>query len=570
MSLSHRPQAVNTESRRPILLAAVLVLAALVVIGRLIQIQGVEHDQWTATAQAMQEQTIEVMPRRGTIYDRNGVPLAFDVKATAIAIDSFDMTRPETLVALLSKELGQPAADLRKLIYRQSYFTWIDRSVNLETAKRIQKEASDANANGLIFIDTWKRCYPQGSLASNLIGFVGTDGHGLEGIELEFNKTLSGTPTTLRVLRGADGRTYETQTLKQGTPGEDVYLTIDSRLQFICEQEISQGVATYRANTGFIVLLDPNTGEVLAMAQDRRYDLNQFWTSTPQQRKNLAVSFLFEPGSTFKAFAGLDALYSGVVTPQSTFNGNDGIRISGHTIHNSENESFGTVTFAKTIEYSINCAMVQVAQRLSAQSLHDFLASVGFGKPTGIKLPGEEKGILRPAREWTPLDLAESSIGQSVGVTGIQLARAMAAVANGGSVLEPRIVQGVGPSGATAQPPTVIRRVASPATCATMRGLMRLVVEHGTAVAADIPGFDVVGKTGTAQKAVPGQGYVPGKYTSLFCGFFPGANPSYLALVVLDEVKTTPVWGGTTAGQIFHDAAARLIDIEHVPPVAMK
>ena len=559
----------STESRRPIILAAILVLAALLIVARLVQIQGVEHDHWTTTAQAMQEQTIEVMPRRGTIYDHNGVPLAFDVKATAIAIDSYNMTRPESLVAILSKALGRSAAELRGLIYRQSYFTWIDRSVDLETAKRIRQEASDSDANGLIFIDTWKRCYPQGSLASNLIGFVGTDGHGLEGIELGQNETLSGTPTTLRVLRGADGRTYETQVLKEGTPGEDVYLTIDSRLQFVCEQEISHGVTTYRANTGFIVLLDPNTGKVLAMAQDRRYDLNHFAQSTPQQRKNLAVSFMFEPGSTFKAFAGLDALYSGAVTPQSTFNGNDGIRIGGHTIHNSENESFGTVTFAKTIEYSINCAMVQVAQRLGIPSLHNFLESLGFGKPTGIKLPGEEKGILRPAREWTPLDLAESAIGQSVGVTGIQLARAMAAVANGGTVLEPRIIQGAGPSGATAQPPVVIRRVASPATCATMRGLMRLVVENGTAMAANIPGFDVAGKTGTAQKAVAGQGYVPGKYTSLFCGFFPKDAPSYLALVVLDEVKTTPVWGGATAGQIFHDTATQLINIAHVPPVAM-
>jgi stage V sporulation protein D (sporulation-specific penicillin-binding protein) len=570
MSPSRPPRKVSAESRRSVVLAAVLVLASLLVIGRLIQIQGVEHDHWAATAQSIQEQTIEVMPRRGTIYDRNGVPLAFDVKATAIAIDSYDMTRPESLVAILSKELGQSPAELRKLVYRRSYFTWIDRAVDLETAKRIKKEAADSDANGLIFIDTWKRCYPQGSLASNLIGFVGTDGHGLEGIELEFNKTLSGTPTTLRVLRGADGRTYETQTLKQGTPGDDVYLTIDSRLQFICEQAISQGVATYRANQGFVVLLDPNTGQVLAMAQDQRYDLNEFWKSTPAQRRDLPISFLFEPGSTFKAFGGLDALYSGVITPQSKLNGNDGIRVGGHTIHNSENESFGTVTFAKTIQNSINCAMVQVAQRLGAQSLHDFLASLGFGKPTGIQLPGEEKGILRPAREWTPLDLAESSIGQSVGVTGIQLARAMAAVANGGSVLEPRIVQGVGPSGQTPKPPAVIRRVASPATCTTMRGLMRLVVERGTATPANIPGFDVAGKTGTAQKAIPGKGYVPGKYTSLFCGFFPQATPTYLALVVLDEVKTTPVFGGNTAGQIFHDMMSRVINIEQVAPVAQK
>ncbi len=558
----------SSERKRGLILFSILGLGALIIVARLTLVQGVEHDQWLRVAQATHERTIILDPRRGSIYDRNGVPLAFDVKASAIAVDSFNMTKPDTLVQILSEELGRPPDEIAGLIYRRSYFTWIDRKVDLETAKRIKKRAEAASANGLIFIDTWKRCYPQGELASNVLGFVGTDGHGLEGIELYFDKELSGTPTTLHVVRGADGRTYHTETIEQGTAGKDIYLTLDAVLQHVCEDEIDRGVNRFRANTGFIVLLDPRTGEVLAMAQDRRYDLNEFSRSTPEERKNLAVSFLFEPGSSFKAFTGLAALEAGVVKVTDRFNGNDGIIVAGHTMHNSENESFGTVTFAKIIQYSINTGMIRVAQRLGEDRLYQFLVDLGFGRKTGIELPGEEAGILRNVKDWSKLALAATSIGQSVGVTGIQLARGMAAVANGGKLLKPQIVLRIGDGPEV--DPTVIRRIASPENCATMRGLMRLVVESGTGTPADIPGFEVAGKTGTAQKAVPGVGYVPGKYTSLFTGFFPKDDPRYLGLVVLDEVKTTPVWGGATAGRIFHDALSRIALIAHIPPVARR
>jgi len=552
--------------RRGRIVGAVLILCLVVLVARLAQLQILQHGEWAALAASIQERTVKLDPRRGTIYDRNGTPLAFDVKAAAIAIDSYNMTRPVTLSQILSEELGMSRDEVERLIYRPSYFTWIDRKVDLETAERIMDRADAADANGLIFVDTWKRCYPQRDLASNLIGFVGVDGHGLEGIELRYDDELSGTPTVLRVVRGADGRTYHTETIEEGTPGEDIYLTIDARLQFVCEDEIDSGVSRYRANTGFIVLLDPKTGEVLAMAQDCRYDLNDFSRSTPAERKNLPVSFLFEPGSTFKAFTGLAALKAGVVAVDDEFDGSDGIVIAGHTIHNSENESFGTVTFREIIQNSINTGMIRVAQLLGEERLHDFLVELGFGEKTGIELPGEEAGILRDVEDWSALALASTAIGQSVGVTGIQLARAMAAIANGGNLLRPRIVLRIG-DGREGEP-KVIREIASEEGCATMRGLLRLVVERGTAMPADIPGFDVAGKTGTAQKAVPGRGYVPGKYTSLFCGFLPKDDPEYLALVVLDEVKTTPVWGGATAGTIFHDALSRIALISHLAPVA--
>ena len=556
------------DHRRALILFAALAVGALLIIARLVMVDGVEHDHWLAVARATHERTIEIAPRRGTIYDRNGIPLAFDVKASAIAVDSFDMTKPETLITILSQALHRPRADIAALVYRRSYFTWIDRSVDLETAKWIKAQAQQADVNGLIFINTWKRCYPQGDLASNVIGFVGTDGHGLEGIELYYDKQLSGTPTVVHVVRGADGRTYDTETLDKGTPGEDIHLTLDAVIQHVCEDAISRGVSNFQANAGFIIVLDPHTGAVLAMAQNRRYDLNKFYQSTPEERKNLAVSFMFEPGSTFKAFAGLAALQAGVVTPADRFNGADGIDVAGHIIHNSEDETFGSVSFAEIIQDSINTGMIRVTQRLGQARLYQFLVSLGFGKRTGITLPGEIDGILRPVSKWSKLALAETSIGQSVGVTGIQLARAMAAVANGGLLLKPEIVEQIG-TGPEVKP-IVIRRVAAQENCDTMRALLRLVVEKGTATKANIPGFDVAGKTGTAQKAIPGKGYVPGKYTSLFCGFFPKDDPKYLALVVLDEVHKGVVFGGDTAGLIFHNAMSRVALITHLPPVAQR
>ena len=562
----HKEQRSEKTPARGWIIIALLVIGGVAVIGRLVQLQIIQHDHWMALASMIQEQTVDLLPRRGTIYDRNGVALAYDVKATAIAIDSFDMTNPEAICQILSEELDRPIGELEKLIYRPRYFTWIDRSADLEAAKEIRRRVAEANANGLIFIDTWKRCYPQGDLASNIIGFVGTDGHGLEGIELAYDDELAGTSGKIHVVKGADGRTYHTETIQEGEPGDDVRLTIDSNLQFICEQEIDNGVSRYKANTGFMILLDPNTGEVLAMAQDKRYDLNRFWRSTAAQRKNLATGFMFEPGSTFKAFAGLAALDCGAVKPSDTFNGNDGINIAGHVIHNSDHESFGTVTFAETIKYSVNTAMIRVAQLLGEDRLYNFLVNLGFGKATGIELPGEVNGILRDVSKWSKLALASTAIGQSVGVTGIQLARAMAAVANGGNVLAPHIVKQVGDK--LTEIPTVLRRVAATASASTMRTLMRAVVaKDGTAPLADLPGFEVAGKTGTAQKAVPGKGYVDGKYTSLFSGFFPVDDPKYLALVVLDEAKSKYVWGGYTAGAIFHNVAARLVLAEHIAPV---
>ena len=300
----------------------------IVIVARFAQLQLFQHSFWVERARISQERTLELPPQRGSILDRNGTILAVDVRAMAIAVDGISIRQPQAAVQILQEELSLSRATLEAKIYRDAYFTWIDRAVDFDVAQRIRSRARQAGVYGLIFLDTWKRTYPQGRLASNLLGFVGTDGIGLEGIELAYEDHLRGTPRVLHVLEGADGRTYDVRVVDPGARGQDLVLTLDARIQFICEEEIRTGVQDHRALGGMIVILDPRSGDVLAMAQDKGYDLNAFWLSTPDQRKNWAVSHLFEPGSVFKVITGLAALESGTVSPTDTFDGNTGIAVS--------------------------------------------------------------------------------------------------------------------------------------------------------------------------------------------------------------------------------------------------
>jgi len=560
MYLSPRPRASDRPIiRRGRIVGAVFVVLLAILVGRLFQLQIIEHGRWLAAAAAVQERTIELPPKRGTIYDRDGDVLAVDVRAAAIALDGKNVNQPDVLASILADELGRSRSEMQALVERDRYFTWVDRRVDLETAQRIERRADEAGLYGLILIDTWRRSYPQGSLASNVIGFVGTDGEGLEGLELVYDDSLRGVPTVVHIVIGADGRTYDTEIASEGEPGDDLWLTLDAELQFLCEEEIENGVSRFRADGGMLIALDPKTGEVLAMAQNATYDLNTFWESTAEERANVAVTQQFEPGSIFKVFAGLAALEAGVVSPTDTFDGGAEILVAGHAMHNADNEAYGMVTFSDIIKDSINTGMIQVAERVGADGLQSFYAELGFGHETGIELPGEVTGILRPAAVWSPVDVAAASIGQSVAVTGIQLARAVAAVAADGSLPQPHIVRE-----AADNPES--DAIASAASCEAMRTMMVRVVEEGTGTRAAVPGFKIAGKTGTAQKAVPGLGYVEGKYTSLFAGILTAQAPEYVLVVVLDEVKTPYPSGGYTAGQIFRAAAERLLQHERVIP----
>jgi len=530
----------------------------LILAGRLAQLQLVEADQWRALATRFQEGTVTIPSPRGRIYDRNGVLLAEDVRAISVAVDNYHMTRPELLEQLLTSHLQIPREVVREKLYRPSYFTWIARAIPPDKAESLEQAARSAGARGLILIEDRKRQYPHGDLASNVLGFAGIDGKGLEGIELLFDEELQGRDSVWSFVRMANGTQIERRQIQAGQPGRDLTLTIDSRIQHIAEQAITKGVRRYKAKAGLALVLDPWTGEVLAMAQDKRYDLNDFQRSRPEQRQNLSVIWAFEPGSSFKIFTMLAALEHNVIALDERISGSATYRIASHTFRNADGKEYGLVTPKDVIKNSINTAMIRIAQRLGEERLYQALKRYGFGQKTGIELPGEVSGYLPPVQAWSALEIGAIAIGQSVSVTAIQLASRVAAIATGGRLIPPTIVKGRTPRQET--------KIASETSCRSLTEMMIETVRSGTGVLAQIDGYTIAAKTGTAQKAVPGQGYVKGKYVASFEGFFPAEAPRYVILIVLDEPGGREYYGSETAAPIFKEIAQQLIALDRIPP----
>jgi cell division protein FtsI/penicillin-binding protein 2 len=530
----------------------------LILAGRLAQLQLVEADQWRALATRFQEGTVTIPSPRGRIYDRNGVLLAEDVRAISVAVDNYHMTRPELLEQLLTSHLQIPREVVREKLYRPSYFTWIARAIPPDKAESLEQAARSAGARGLILIEDRKRQYPHGDLASNVLGFAGIDGKGLEGIELLFDEELQGRDSVWSFVRMANGTQIERRQIQAGQPGRDLTLTIDSRIQHIAEQAITKGVQRYKAKAGLALVLDPWTGEVLAMAQDKRYDLNDFQRSRPEQRQNLSVIWAFEPGSSFKIFTMLAALEHNVIALDERISGSATHRIASHTFRNADGKEYGLVTPKDVIKNSINTAMIRIAQRLGEERLYQALKRYGFGQKTGIELPGEVSGYLPPVQSWSALEIGAIAIGQSVSVTAIQLASRVAAIATGGRLIPPTIVKGRTPRQET--------KIASETSCRSLTEMMIETVRSGTGVLAQIDGYTIAAKTGTAQKAVPGQGYVKGKYVASFEGFFPAEAPRYVILIVLDEPGGREYYGSETAAPIFKEIAQQLIALDRIPP----
>ena len=527
---------------------ALLGLGVLAIVGRLVQLQVLEHEEWLALAQAIQEDVVEIPQRRGTIYDRNGLPLACDVPGYSIALDNYHMTKPELLVELLEEVLGLAPDEAAGKVYRSSYFTWLARRVDRRVGEELRTRAEELDIEGLLFFDSWVRAYPQGRLAPEVLGVVGVDGQGLAGLELAYEELLRGTPARYHVLRGRDGRVYDLWVEEPGRPGQDLVLTLDATFQLVCEREIATGLEDYEAGRGFALIMDPRDGAILALAQAPRYDPQ---SPDPNLLHPWAVTDVFEPGSTFKALVGLAALDQGVVEPDTMLSGDSPYLVGRTRIENAMGLSYGTITFRVAIARSVNTALVQVALRLGRERLYEYLVRMGFGRPTGIELPGEAAGVLRPPEEWTDLDLAVASFGQGVAVTGIQLGTAFCALANDGVLPQPHLVPPA---------PEPVAQAASPEACVTMRELMRFAVAapNGTCWRVNVPGYGVAAKSGTGQKAIPGEGYSEEVVVGDVAAMFPWETPEYVILVAYDDLPAkywNPVtgqveyrWGGSTAG----------------------
>ncbi len=521
---------------------------------------------------------IPLVPKRGAILDRTGNELAVSLATKSIFVQPAKLKSPDAAANLLARRISRPASELRRMFSSEKSFLWVKRQMPSSTAEEIVKEVREAQGksgrfdpDGIGMVEEPKRFYPNRELASSLLGFTDLDSAGIEGVELSLDKYLRGERAFLTCERDARGRIIvpSSSPVEVNSRGSSVSLTIDRNVQHVAESELREAVSRYDARGGVALILQPKTGEVLAMASLPDYNPNTPAAAAPEARKNHALTDTFEPGSTFKVFTMAAALETGcVATSEKIFCENGSYRYAGRVLHDAH--PHGWLTVPDALKYSSNIGAAKISERMDPERFYDTIRAFGFGTKTGIELTGEIGGILPPKSGFKGIRRATVSFGQGISVTPLQLASAMSAVVNGGKVMKPYIVREIrDPEGKIVYrgTPTELRRVLSPKTSEQMRQMMgRVVQEDGTGTQARIKGFLVGGKTGTAQKVEPGTGrYSPTKRVSSFIGFLPLQDPELMILVVVDEPKGQ-VYGGVVAAPAFNQIAVKTAYYLGIPP----
>jgi len=532
---------------------------------RLWDFQVRQADRFENRAARQHEGLIEIEGRRGTIYDRRGAELAMSTPAESIGVFPPKIKEPELVASLLSEVLGvNEGVILKKL--RSERFQWVKRLAEPGEAERVR----NLNLSGIQFERESKRYYPKGTVAAHVIGAVGVDHHGQSGIELRFNEMLTGRPGSRMVRRDALRKGYESEIVEAPIPGASLYLTVDESIQSAAEQQLAQAIKRTGSRAGSVVVMDPETGDVLALANWPFYDPNQRprGSADLKLRHNYGLSHLYEPGSTFKVITVAAAIEEGLTTPEELIDCQNGaIYIGRRRIR--DHKKFGVISVSDVIAHSSNVGAVKLAQRLGAERLHEYVTRFGFGKKTGIELPGEINGLLRPARTWRDGSTASIAIGHEIGATPLQVAQAFCVIANGGYFVRARVVDSIRDASGRIQriAPAEKKRVISAKTAAAMRAMMEQVVRRGSGMLAQTSGYRVAGKSGTAQVADPELGgYTPGRYIASFGGFGPVNNPSVVALVVLDSPRGKKYYGGQIAAPAFPELVSQALRQRDVPP----
>ena len=550
------------------LFALILALWGAVVVARLVQIQIADGSRYRARAQRQQERRVEIPGQRGSILDREGRELAVSVETTSVYAIPDDVRQARAAAAALAPVLDMPASEIQEKLATDRGFVWLRRQLDPEAAESARR----LRLPGIHFVNEPKRFYPKGRLASAVLGFVGTDGVGLAGLEHYYDGSIKGKPGELVALTDARRSRYgeaEDEASRPAEEGATLVLSLDSGVQFAAENELAEAMRVHRARSGCVVVMDPFNGEILAMASAPDFDPNSFNRFPAEARRNRAIADAYEPGSTFKIVTGALALEQGLVTLDEIIDTGDGtIRVANTTIQEADRHRYGALTLAGVFEHSSNIGIIRVGMRLGAGRLHDGAEALGVGRPTGVDLPGENPGIFRPLPKWSGLSTASISMGQEVSLNALQLARVTAVVANGGYLVEPHLVTRIaepgGPRNVRAVPVTERRRVLSQRTADAISKILVGVVEHGTGAKAAVPGFAVAGKTGTAQKAGVG-GYQPGRHVPNFAGFAPADNPRCVAVVVLEEPQGK-YYAADVAAPLFSRVMAQTLGILRVAP----
>ncbi len=557
--------------RRPlsrVMLAAVIgAIWILAIAGRLYYLQVVRHEHYESKAARQQQRVIKLDPPRGTIYDARGRELAVSVQVdSAFAVPS-EVQDPLAAAAAIARVV--PGVDARKLVRdlsRDRDFVWVARKLDPPVAEAVR----GLKLKGIHFLEESKRYYPMRELAAQVLGYVGTDNQGLAGLEALYDEQVAGKPGMRTVLRDASGSMVVAPGLSfaEAEPGQDLHLTLDAAIQHIVERELERSVTERGASRGMAVFLDPGTGGVLAMASYPGFDPNEFSKYPSSRWRNRTIMDVYEPGSTFKIITAAAALGSGLVRSSDVFDCENGaVVVYGKRIR--DHKPFGSLTFAQVLEKSSNVGVIKAALILGDQRLYTAIRGFGFGQPTGIDLPGEGSGIVHPMERWGMRGKAYISFGQGISVTPLQLAAAVGAVANDGTLLKPHVVAGMGGGGAVqakyAGPPVV----GHPMDAATSRELKRLlegVVQVGTGKGAGVPGYRVGGKTGTAQIPVRG-GYSRNGYLPSFVGFAPVDQPVMVGVVAIAEPQGWEYHGGQVAAPVFGAIARQVLLYLGIRPV---
>jgi cell division protein FtsI/penicillin-binding protein 2 len=540
-----------------------LLFLILVVFGALLAraawIQTVRAASLSRLATAQTRAPVALPAGRGTIFDAMGTPLALGEQATTVFADPRQIEHPKTDAIVASRILGLKWKQLYpQLADRTHGFVYVERKAPPAQATMLARK----NLTGFGFYPEERRVYPQRSVAAPVLGYAGIDNNGLAGLELQLNSVLTGKPGEETVVRDPLGHVISIENERPAREGRNVFLTLDHTIQANAEQVLRQTVAKWGAKDATAIILDPHTGGVLAMAMEPGYDANAFPAAAAKGlQANHAVSDVYEPGSVFKVVTIAGALSDHLVTPQTSFVLPYSIRVADRVIHDAEIRPTERMTVAQILQRSSNVGAITIAKNyLGEARLKKWISRFGFGKPTGIDFPGESAGLL--PSYWSGSTIGNVPIGQGVSVTAIQLASVYAAIANGGVWTQPHLVdhvQGEQPF----QPKT--RRIVSTHVDRQLLSMLKGVVsDAGTAAAAEIPGYSVAGKTGTAQKPGP-HGYMPGKYVATFVGMVPANNPRLVVLVTVDEPKLA-IFGGVVAAPAFAQIASFDLQYLEVPP----
>lgn len=559
-----------TVQQRIAMFLTALLLVIMILAGRIAWVQFVEGRQLAEKVRTQLVDNKVLQSPRGTIYDRNGRELAVSVLTKSLYANTAEFDQDiDSIAAQLAPLLNMKAESIKERLSDGGRFVWIKRTLEPEVAQQV----AALDIKGLNFVEESKRYYPNDGLAAHVLGFVGTDDVGLNGIEMMLDKVIKGEAAEQAVETDNQGRPIFKSifTFMPRKQGKSVYLTIDSTIQFIVEQSLDKAMATTKSTAATVIVMNPKNGEILAMASRPGYNPNQFANYSPEDWKNRGVSIIYEPGSTFKSVVAAAALQEGLVKPEERFIDNGYVEVSGRRIQNWSGESYGNISFVDIIKNSINTGFVQVGMRVGAGRLTDYTRDFGFGKPTGIELPGEEEGLLFNPKDMRDSDLATMSIGQSIAVTPLQLLTAVAAMANEGVLLKPHIIKEIHNADGTldsAKSAQIIRQVISPETAHTLNGLLEKVVSEGGGKKAAVRGYRFAGKTGTAERLRPGGGgYEPGHYIASFVGFGPVEEPQVAILVVLDDPQGV-YYGGEIAAPVAGEILAQIVRYLNIRPQA--